>query len=181
MAAHRIAGDRPPAHEPTFSFLIRVQVTGPGRVVFGQTHGKGCAQLHAQASEEFGPPVSERSVVSGHGRKVIDSGAVGHACKAKVQEDTVQGYALQTILLFYAAPRTHPMIRCHLSTLMGRDKLRIAEVARRTGLNRSTIAALYKETTTRVDLPAVERLCRLFRCRVGDIFEYIPDADEASQ
>ena len=39
------------------------------------------------------------------------------------------------------------MIRCHLSTLMGRDKLRIADVSRRTGLNRSTITALYKETT----------------------------------
>ena len=53
------------------------------------------------------------------------------------------------------------MIRCHLSTLMGRDKLRIADVSRRTGLNRSTITALYKETTTRVDLPAIEQLCRL--------------------
>lgn len=67
------------------------------------------------------------------------------------------------------------MIRCHLSTLMGRDKLRIAEVARRTGLNRSTITALHRETTTRVDLPAIERLCRLFSCNVGDLFEYVPD------
>jgi hypothetical protein len=47
---------------------------------------------------------------------------------------------------------------------MGRDKLRIADVSRRTGLNRSTITALYKETTTRVDLPAIEQLCRLFNC-----------------
>ena len=67
------------------------------------------------------------------------------------------------------------MIRCHLSTLMGRDKLRIADVARRTGLNRSTISALCKETTTRVDLPAVEQLCRLFNCPVGDLFEVIED------
>lgn len=67
------------------------------------------------------------------------------------------------------------MIRCHLSTLMGRNKLRIADVSRRTGLNRSTIAALYRETTTRVDLPAIERLCRLFNCNVGDLFEYVPD------
>ncbi|MCU0510589.1 MAG: helix-turn-helix transcriptional regulator [Anaerolineae bacterium] len=63
------------------------------------------------------------------------------------------------------------MIRCHLSTLMGRDKLRIADVARLTGLNRSTVTALYRETATRVDLPAVEKLCELFRCDVGDLFE----------
>lgn len=74
-----------------------------------------------------------------------------------------------------------PMIRCHLSTLMGRDKLRIAEVSRRTGLNRSTIAALYKETATRIELPAIEQLCRLFNCRVGDLFEYVQDHEEVER
>ncbi len=72
------------------------------------------------------------------------------------------------------------MIRCHLSTLMGRDKLRIADVSRRTGLNRSTITALYRETTTRVDLPAIEQLCRLFNCQVGDLFEYVQDGREVN-
>ena len=69
------------------------------------------------------------------------------------------------------------MVRCHLSALMGRDKLRISDVSRLTGLNRSTVTALYKETTTRLDLAAVEALCRLFRCPVGELFEYVPDAD----
>ena len=73
------------------------------------------------------------------------------------------------------------MIRCHLSALMGRDKLRIVDVSRRTGLNRSTITALYRETTTRVELPAVEQLCRLFNCQVGDLFEVIDDAREVKQ
>lgn len=65
------------------------------------------------------------------------------------------------------------MIRCHLSTLMGRDKLKIAEVARRTGLNRSTVTSLYQETAQRIDLVAIERLCRLFNCTVGDLFELV--------
>ncbi len=72
------------------------------------------------------------------------------------------------------------MIRCHLSTLMGRDKLRIADVARLTGLNRSTITALYRETITRVDLPAIEALCRLFGCQVGDLFEFIDKGREGA-
>jgi len=72
------------------------------------------------------------------------------------------------------------MIRCHLSTLMGRDKLRIADVSRHTGLNRSTITALYRETATRIDLPAIGQLCRLFDCQVGDLFEYVQDDREAS-
>ena len=69
------------------------------------------------------------------------------------------------------------MIRCHLSTMMGRDKLRISDVARLTGLNRSTVAALYRETATRVDLPAINKLCGLFRCNVAELLEYVPDVD----
>ncbi len=85
---------------------------------------------------------------------------------------------MKGILLFYAAPKTSKMIRCHLSTLMGRDKLRIADVSRRTGLNRSTITSLYRETTTRVDLPAIEQLCHLFNCQVGDLLECVGDDRE---
>lgn len=67
------------------------------------------------------------------------------------------------------------MVRCHLSTLMGRDKLRISDVSRLTGLNRSTVSALYKETATRLDLAAIDALCKLFSCQVGDLFEHLPD------
>ena len=70
------------------------------------------------------------------------------------------------------------MIRCNLSILMGRDKLCIADVARQTGLNRSTITALYKETATRIDLPAIDQLCRLFGCQVGDLFQHQSDSAE---
>ena len=67
------------------------------------------------------------------------------------------------------------MIKCHLSTLMGRDKLNIADVAGITGLNRSAITAMYKEKAKRVDLEAMNVLCELFKCNVSDLFEYIED------
>ena len=73
------------------------------------------------------------------------------------------------------------MIRCHLSSLMGRDKLNITDVARGTGLNRSTITALYRETTTRVELPAIEKLCSLFKCSVGELLEHGPDTTKGTQ
>ena len=72
------------------------------------------------------------------------------------------------------------MICCHLSSLMGRDKLNISDVARATGLNRSTITALYRETATRVELPAIEQLCMLFKCQVGDLFELVPNNDKGT-
>lgn len=71
------------------------------------------------------------------------------------------------------------MIRCHLSTLMGRHKLKIADVSRHTGLNRSTVTALYRESAARVEVDAIEKLCRLFNCQVGDLFEYVGAATPA--
>lgn len=66
------------------------------------------------------------------------------------------------------------MIKCHLSRLMGERKMKITEVARAAGLHRNTVTLLYDETAVRVDLDAMERLCELFECQVGDLFEYIP-------
>lgn len=65
------------------------------------------------------------------------------------------------------------MIRCHLSALMGERKMKISDVARETGLNRSAITSLYKETATRVDLDAIDKLCELFNCRIEDLFERV--------
>ena len=50
--------------------------------------------------------------------------------------------------------------------------MKIADVARETGLNRNTVTLLYKETATRVDLDAVDALCELFECEVGELFTY---------
>lgn len=69
------------------------------------------------------------------------------------------------------------VIRCHLSRLMGEHKMKVSDVARATGLHRNTITLLYKETATRVDLEAIDKLCALFNCQVGDLFEYVPEGD----
>ncbi len=72
------------------------------------------------------------------------------------------------------------MIKCHLSTLMGQHKLKIADVSRETGLHRNTITLLYDERAVRVDLDVMEKLCALFECSVGDLFEYIPEEQGAA-
>lgn len=59
--------------------------------------------------------------------------------------------------------------------MMGERKLKVMDVARETGLHRNTVTLLYKETATRVDLDAIEKMCRLFECEVGDLFELVPD------
>jgi putative transcriptional regulator len=61
---------------------------------------------------------------------------------------------------------------------MGEHKMKIADVARDTGLHRNTVTLLYNETATRVDLESIDSLCKLFHCSVSDLFEFI--SDEAS-
>ena len=67
------------------------------------------------------------------------------------------------------------MIRCHLARLMGERKMKIVDVARETGLNRNTITLLYKETAQRIDLDALDKLCKLFDCKVGELLEFQKD------
>ena len=67
------------------------------------------------------------------------------------------------------------MIRCHLSRMMGEHKMKVVDVARETDLHRNTITLLYNETATRVDLETIDRLCKLFKCSVSDLFEFTED------
>jgi len=67
------------------------------------------------------------------------------------------------------------LIKCYLSELMGKKKLKIADLARETGLHRNTITLLYKEEAARIELDAMEKLCDYFNCSVGELFEYVPE------
>ncbi|MCX7914603.1 MAG: helix-turn-helix transcriptional regulator [Thermodesulfovibrionales bacterium] len=67
------------------------------------------------------------------------------------------------------------MIKCHLSKLMGERKLKIADVARAINVHRNTITLLYYEKAKRIDFEVLDKLCKLFNCRVEDILEYKED------
>ena len=67
------------------------------------------------------------------------------------------------------------MLKCHLSRLMGEKRIKIADLARMTSVDRGTITRLYHETASRVELQVIDELCRVLACGVGDLFEYVPD------
>ena len=81
------------------------------------------------------------------------------------------------------APRwaacTHPgagteddRLRRNLTRL--RRWTRVADVARDTGINRTTLARLYQENIERVELDVIEGLCIYFDVGVGELSEFIP-------
>ncbi|RDV23911.1 XRE family transcriptional regulator [Alteromonas aestuariivivens] len=61
------------------------------------------------------------------------------------------------------------MVKCNLSALMGARKLKISDVVRDTGINRSTVTRLYHETTTRIDFETLEALCKYLECAPGEL------------
>ena len=65
------------------------------------------------------------------------------------------------------------MIKCHLSKIIGEKRLKIADVARETGLNRGTITRMYNETATRIELDAIETLCRYLNVKIEDLYEFV--------
>jgi putative transcriptional regulator len=73
------------------------------------------------------------------------------------------------------------MIRSHLIDLMHRHDLRGAELARLAHVNRSTVAALTRDRATRVDLTALERICTVLGCGLGDLLEIVPDESPQGQ
>ncbi|MBO2694663.1 helix-turn-helix domain-containing protein [Shewanella algae] len=64
------------------------------------------------------------------------------------------------------------MVKCHLSRILGEQKLKIADVARDTGINRGTLSRMYYETSLRIELETVNALCEYLSVTVGELFEY---------
>ena len=68
------------------------------------------------------------------------------------------------------------MIKCNLSTIMGEKRLKIADVARDTLINRGTITRMYYEEASRIDLDVIECLCRYLDIEIGDLYQIITDS-----
>lgn len=63
------------------------------------------------------------------------------------------------------------MIRCHFARLLGERKLKIADVARETGINRGTLTRLYYETAERVEIDVLDKLCDYFGVDLPELLE----------
>lgn len=67
------------------------------------------------------------------------------------------------------------MIKLHLSRLMGERRLKIADVARDTGISRSALTRIYYEQVERLDLDTLETLCRYLQVEIADFIELTDD------
>ena len=58
------------------------------------------------------------------------------------------------------------------STQLGTRRLKITDVARATGISRTTLTNLYYDRNTTISLETLDKLCNYFNCNVNDLFEY---------
>lgn len=70
------------------------------------------------------------------------------------------------------------MIRCHFARLLGERKLKIADVARDTGINRGTLTRLYYETAERVEIDVLDKLCDYFGIDLPELLERTSGASQ---
>ena len=70
-------------------------------------------------------------------------------------------------------------IRNHVSRAMGERRLKIADVARLSGLSYQTVFDLYHGKAQRIDLTTLDKLCRALDVPVGELLEYVPDPSAA--
>lgn len=69
------------------------------------------------------------------------------------------------------------MIVNHLSRIMGEQRITRHALAQLSGVNYSTLHALYYDRVDRFDRKTLDRLCRALGVGVGDVLEYVPDVD----
>ncbi|WP_226888956.1 MULTISPECIES: helix-turn-helix domain-containing protein [Pectobacterium] len=48
----------------------------------------------------------------------------------------------------------------------------MSDVLRETDLSRNTVTLMYKEMAQKIDIEALDKLCRLFECEVADTLEF---------
>lgn len=70
------------------------------------------------------------------------------------------------------------MIRIKLCELMGKEKMTRKHLSELTGIRPNTIGDLYREDVKKIDIQALDKICKVFDCEIGDILEYVSENRE---
>ncbi|MCF7643231.1 helix-turn-helix domain-containing protein [Acinetobacter johnsonii] len=67
------------------------------------------------------------------------------------------------------------MIVCNLPVLLAERRMKVADVARETGMSKTTLHKLYNGQSTRIDFETIEKLCLLLNVEVGELLKLQAD------
>lgn len=61
-----------------------------------------------------------------------------------------------------------------------RRRLQLQDLASATGLNRMTLSKLVNQHSPNVQTDVLDKLCSYFGCRIEELVEHVPDAEEVA-
>ncbi|NWK74476.1 helix-turn-helix transcriptional regulator [Acinetobacter sp. SwsAc6] len=61
------------------------------------------------------------------------------------------------------------MIISNLAVLLAERKLKVADLVRSTGINKSTLHKLYNDESVRIDFETIDKICVALNVEVGDL------------
>lgn len=68
------------------------------------------------------------------------------------------------------------MIKFTLDRLLFENsRMKVPQLQEISGINKNTLYAIYNNTSTRIDLSVISRLCSALNCLPGDLLEYVPN------
>jgi putative transcriptional regulator len=65
-------------------------------------------------------------------------------------------------------------IKIHLAKLLGERKMKVAHLARQTGISQYALHNIYHEKTSAISFEILDKLCAFLDVSVGELLEYIP-------
>lgn len=61
------------------------------------------------------------------------------------------------------------MIKSNLAVLLAERKMRVADLVKETGINKSTLYKLYNDESVRIDFETIGKICLALDIGVGDL------------
>jgi len=67
------------------------------------------------------------------------------------------------------------MIKSNLAVLLAERKMRVADLVKETGINKSTLYKLYNDESVRINFETIDKICLALNIEVGDLLVYKDD------
>lgn len=64
------------------------------------------------------------------------------------------------------------MIKSNLAVLLAERKMRVADLVKETGINKSTLYKLYNDESVRIDFETIDKICLALNIEVGELLVF---------
>ena len=71
------------------------------------------------------------------------------------------------------------MIIVNVDVMLAKRKMRVSDLAERVGITLANVSILKNGHAKAIRVDTLNKLCKALDCQPGDLFEYVPDPEDA--